>query len=117
QYEWLRSNDPKAVDAHTSLADVYRLKGDISSAVASYQRAKEIAPNDTKVIAMIAFLESISGQNREAIVNLQRQLALDPENIIAMNNLAFALAETGTDLDQALSLAEKAQRKVPNNPG
>ena len=48
---------------------------------------------------------------------MQRQLTLRPDDTLAMNNLAFALAETGTDLDQAQSLAEKAQRKEPNNPG
>ncbi len=36
---------------------------------------------------------------------------------MALNNLAFELAESGTDLEQASALAEKAQRKAPNNPG
>jgi predicted Zn-dependent protease len=34
-----------------------------------------------------------------------------------MNNLAFLLADIGTDLDRALALAEAAQRSAPNNPG
>jgi tetratricopeptide (TPR) repeat protein len=117
QYQWLQSDDPKSAVADASLGDVYRAKGDINSALASYQRAREISPNDPKIIAMIAYLESTSGQATEAIADLRRQLALDPENVIAMNNLAFSLAEMGSDLDQALALAEKAQRKAPSNPG
>jgi tetratricopeptide (TPR) repeat protein len=117
QYEWLRSDDPKSGLAYASLGDIYGLKGDLKSALESYQKARELAPNDSRIIAMVAFLESTSGQDSEAIVNLRKQLAIDPENAVAMNNLAFALAETGTDLDQALSMAEKAQRKIPNNPG
>jgi tetratricopeptide (TPR) repeat protein len=117
QYEWLQTHDLGSVDVHASLGDVYWAKGDIQSALASYNRAREMAPNDPKVIAMIAYMEVAAGKNKEAIPNLQRQLSLDPENAETMNNLAFALAETGSDLDQALSLAEKAQRKLPNNPG
>jgi putative PEP-CTERM system TPR-repeat lipoprotein len=117
QYKWLQSKDPGFVQTYTSLGDIYRAKGDNNGALASYQKAREIAPNDPKVIAMIAYLDSLSGQNKEAIANLQRQLTLEPEDVTAMNNLAFALAETGSELDHALSLAEKARRKAPNNPG
>ena len=116
-YKWLQSKDPGFVQTYASLGDIYRFKGDINGALATYERARGIAPNDPKIIAMVAYLEGSSGQNREAIANLQHQLSLEPENVIAMNNLAFALAESGTDLDKALELAEKAQRKAPNNPG
>src|SRR5208337_564316 len=44
------------------------------------------------------------------------QLAINPEDITALNNLAYELAESGTDLDQASALAERAQRKAPGNP-
>ena len=66
---------------------------------------------------MIAFLQNASGKEVEALTNLRKQLAIDPQNTIAMNNLAFMLADTSTDLDQALTLAQAAQRKAPNNPG
>jgi tetratricopeptide (TPR) repeat protein len=117
QYEWLKSKDTTSVEAYASLGDLYLVKGDISNSLASYQKAREMAPNNPKVIAMVSYLESSSGRNKDAIANLQRQLLLTPEDTIAMNNLAFALAETGTDLDQAQALAEKARRKAPNNPG
>jgi len=118
QYEWLRSKDPKSGDLYASLGDLYQLKGDVNSALASYQRARELAPNNPKILAVIAFLQqNSSGQEQEAIINLTKQLALDPQNAIAMNNLAFALADTGSELDRALALAEAAQRKLPNNPG
>jgi predicted Zn-dependent protease len=64
----------------------------------------------------IALLESNSGQAQQAIATLNQQLRLDPNNAAAMNNLAFNLAETGTDLDRALALAEGVARKFPNDP-
>ena len=118
EYEWLRSRDPKSIQAYVSLGDIYQLRGDVTSALKSYEKAREFAPNDSRIIALIAYLqESASGQTTEAIANLRKQLSLDPENTIAMNNLAFALADAGNDLDQALSLAERAQKKAPNNDG
>jgi tetratricopeptide (TPR) repeat protein len=117
QFEWLRQHNPQSSQAYASLGDIYQLKGDVSTALANYRKASELSPNDSKNIAMVAYLESLSGQNQDAIVNLRKQLAADPENAIAQNNLAMALADTGTDLDQALALADKAQRKMPQNPG
>jgi tetratricopeptide (TPR) repeat protein len=118
EYEWLRSKDPKSIQAYVSLGEMYQLKGDVNSALKSYEKAREFAPNDPRIIAIIAYLQQTTGgQNNQAIVNLRKQLALDPENTVAMNNLAFALADTGNDLDQALSLAEKAQKKAPSNAG
>ena len=117
QYEWLRSKDPKSIQAYASLGGIYQMRGDINNALSSYEKARELAPNDPRIIAIIAYLQTTSGQNSEAITSLRKQLTLDPENTIAMNNLAFALADAGNDLDQALSLAEKAQKKAPSNAG
>jgi tetratricopeptide (TPR) repeat protein len=117
QYQWLQANDPKSPEVYASLGDFYQLKGDLNSALASYQKARDLAPSDPKILAVIAFLQNQSGKEAEAIANLQKQLALDPRNTIAMNNLAFMLADTSTDLDRALTLAQTAQRKAPNNAG
>jgi len=117
QYEWLRSKDPKSVLAYASLGDLYQLKGDINSALVSYQKAQELAPNNPGITAIIAFLQTASGKEIEAVANLEKELALDPQNTVTMNNLAFALADTSTELDRALTLAQTAQRKAPNNAG
>jgi Flp pilus assembly protein TadD len=45
-------------------------------------------------------------------------LRLQPDNAvaaIALNNLAYMLAESGADLDQALSMAQKAKQMRPND--
>lgn len=52
---------------------------------------------------------------KDAIPNLEKLLQLEPGNFVAMNDLAFALAETGVQLDRALALAEAAQRKLLNS--
>jgi len=43
-------------------------------------------------------------------------LKLDPENVQALNNLAYIKAEEGLDLDQALGLVQRAILHAPNDP-
>jgi tetratricopeptide (TPR) repeat protein len=116
QYVWLESHDPKSPDAYASMGKIYQRKGDLNGALSSYRKALELAPKNTQIMAQISFLETASGQRTEAIASLRKQLATNPEDTITENNLAFELAESGTDLDQASTLAEKAQKKAPNNP-
>jgi hypothetical protein len=47
---------------------------------------------------------------------LRTVLKLQPDNPIALNNLAFLLVEGGADLDQALTYAQRAKQKLPNDP-
>jgi tetratricopeptide (TPR) repeat protein len=117
QYRWLQAKDPKSPQAYSALGDLYQVEGSTQDALASYKKAKELAPNDVKLLNAIAVLESKSGQPQQAIATLKQQLALDPDNAAAMNNLAFNLAETGTELDRAQTLAEKVARKFPNDQG
>jgi tetratricopeptide (TPR) repeat protein len=46
----------------------------------------------------------------------KKVLGIDPENAVALNNLAFLGAESGTDLDQAMTFAERAKKRAPNSP-
>jgi predicted Zn-dependent protease len=39
-----------------------------------------------------------------------------PDNIAALNNLAYLDAEEGVDLDQALAHAQRAQQRMPDDP-
>ena len=117
QYRWLESRDPKSAQPYSALGELYVRQGKTAAALASYEKASELAPNDTKVLGAVAILESNSGHADRSIATLKRELALDPGNDAAMNNLAFNLAETGQDLDRALTLAQTVARKFPNEPG
>lgn len=116
QYRWMESKDPKSPQPYFALGELYQKQGATKAALASYEKAAALAPGDTKILSATAVLESDSGQAQQAIPMLKRQLVLDPNNDTAMNNLAFDLADTGTDLDQALSLAQKVARKFPDSP-
>ena len=54
-------------------------------------------------------------QNKLAIRNYQKALDLNPDSIVAYNNLAGLTMEEGGNLDKALALAQKAKEKAPDN--
>jgi tetratricopeptide (TPR) repeat protein len=117
QYEWLRANGSTSVDVLKSLGDLYRDQGDTERAIAAYEKASELAPGDEDILNNLAVLQNDAGQMQAAMATLKKELALDPGDAASMNNLAFDLAETGASLDQALTLAEAAARKLPDDPG
>ncbi|HTW65197.1 MAG TPA: tetratricopeptide repeat protein [Bryobacteraceae bacterium] len=116
QYEWVRSVDPNSVQAYLSLGALYEMQGKTKESLDSYLKAGQLAPNDSRILGSIAILQSKLGATGDAIHTLEKQLARDPKNANAMNNLAFNLAESGKDLDRALLLAESAVRSAPDNP-
>ena len=62
------------------------------------------------MIGTLALVLDGSGKKEEAERAYRATLQLDPDNAIAMNNLAFLLAERGGDLDQALATGAPGRR-------
>jgi len=117
QFQKLLSLDPKSIGLRRRLAEVYGLKGDHGTEILYYQQARDLAPNDVIVVLNLADALARIGRTDEAQAEYQRIVKTHPENAIALNNAAFFLADTNGDLDEALSLAQKALQKVPGQPG
>lgn len=56
-----------------------------------------------------------SGAKDSAFVYYGRALDVDPENMLALNNCAYFMAEEGVDLDKAESMSSITVRKDPSN--
>jgi tetratricopeptide (TPR) repeat protein len=87
-------------------------------ALAVYAEARRRAPNDS--IRSVA--HSLSGivhatlnDARRSIREYRRAIKLDPANSLALNNLAYTLAEQGRDLEHALEMSGKAIEIEPLN--
>jgi tetratricopeptide (TPR) repeat protein len=63
---------------------------------------------------MALAMESV-GMRHEAYPYYKAVLAVDPGNGVALNNLAYLLAEEGRDLDSALTFIQKAKQQYPDN--
>jgi Tfp pilus assembly protein PilF len=58
---------------------------------------------------LAAYYET-KGETEHAIAQYRRAIDADPQNMLALNNLAFALAETQHSPAEALPFAERAAR-------
>jgi Flp pilus assembly protein TadD len=78
-----------------------------------YVRATELEPRLATVHFLLASLYEAQSEYDKAIDRYRRILALDPQNALALNNLAYALAERKQLPKDALPYAEKAYRVLP----
>lgn len=102
-------------EVYSHIGTAQKRKGDLDGALSSFTQAHQLTPNDAKPIVEIALIYDQSGRADLARTNYENALKLDPENAQAMNNLAYLKADEQVDLDRALSLAERARQKMPDN--
>jgi cytochrome c-type biogenesis protein CcmH/NrfG len=72
-------------------------------------------PDDVKVLQMLGTILQSTGWEDEAMEVYEKALELNPENLVALNNLAGLYAQTNRA--KALDLAARAYRIYPDNPG
>src|SRR5262249_4340139 len=111
-----RPKGPESAQLWVQLGEVRRTAGDLKAAGDAYQKARELAPTNPAPILAAAMLYDTSGRTDEALKAYEEVLKLQPDNDVALNNLAYAKADSGTDLDQALAFAQKARQRRPNDP-
>jgi Tfp pilus assembly protein PilF len=64
---------------------------------------------------LLAQLEMNDGKNAAAIEQYRKVVALDEKNVLALNGLAYLLANNKQP-DEALKYAQKAKELAPDNP-
>jgi len=103
-------------DLYMRLAEAQKLKGDFPGAIDSWKKASDLAP--ANVTPLINRAMTLDGMKRftEARPLYDQVLRIQPDNPLALNNLAYLLAEEGNELDAALTLAQRARQKQPNDP-
>jgi tetratricopeptide (TPR) repeat protein len=101
-------------DIYLRLGETYRRKGDFNNAVQVLQKARQTLPDNIMVLSTLALVLDAAQRKPEAKQVYEATLKLDPNNAVALNNLAFLLAETGGDLDDALTKAQRAKSLLPS---
>jgi tetratricopeptide (TPR) repeat protein len=95
------------------IGEVYRRKGDDVSAIAALQKARETLPEDDTVITTLGLTFDHAGHTAEARQIYETAIKLNSNNGVALNNLAFLLAEHNGDLDDALTKGTRAKQLMP----
>ncbi len=114
-YAALLQADPKSADLLSRMAETERRKGDINSAIETFRRASQAAPTDTQPLLQLGLLMDGTGRREQAKPIYEQILRIQPDHPIALNNLAFIKAEEGVDLDEALTMAQRARQKLPDS--
>jgi len=112
----LGDQTPTSIEPQIELATVFQLKGDVHNAIVTLQKAALIQPKDPRPGHLLPNLLDMENRAQEAKQVARKALTSRPKDPIAMNNLAYILAETGDTLDEAVKLARSAVSKSPDNP-
>ncbi len=115
QYKYLLSKDPQSASLHLRIGETYRRSGDLKASVEHFEKARSLAPKDPQASLYLAISYDTGGRRNDAKPLYEEVLNEQPDNVVALNNLAFILAEEGQDLDRALTLAQRAKQRAPNN--
>ncbi len=102
--------------AHRLLGGAYYDKGDFAQAEPHLRRSAETLPSDPVPKLYLGMMAERSGALQQAAAHYQAVLEVAPDNAIALNNLAYILAETTTDLDGALTHIQRARSLAPSDP-
>jgi tetratricopeptide (TPR) repeat protein len=108
--------DKNNIPAMVLLAQLQSADGSTDKAIALYQRAIELSPRDVRLQIALGALYERAGNWQQAESTYQKVLAIDAENPLASNNLAYLLLEHGGSPNVALTLAQAARRGLPNLP-
>jgi tetratricopeptide (TPR) repeat protein len=108
---------PNSADVYLKLGQAYALAGQSEPALRALEKARSLSPSlISDAAAYLGFLLQSSGRREEAEKTYRSVLSSRPGDASTQNNLAFLLATSGRNMDEALSLAKAASEKDPKNP-
>jgi tetratricopeptide (TPR) repeat protein len=103
-------------DLFMRLAHAQRAGGDMTGALESWKKASDLAPTLVDPLLYRATALDEMKRRTEARPLYEQVLRIKPDHATALNNLAYLLAEEGNELDTALTLAQRAKQRAPNDP-
>ena len=111
-----RDNADLAV-VHSTLGDVLRSQEDFEGAIAAYDRALPLLPEDSPTRWILYYSRGIaherSGNWQGSEADFRAALALNPDQPNVLNYLGYSMVEQQRNLDEALDMIERA---VAGNP-
>jgi len=115
QFQSLLDQDAMSPDLLFRLGEAERRKGDLNGSADVFRRCAQAAPNSTVCPLELGLLLEATGRRDQAKPIYEQILKLNPDEAVALNNLAYIKAEEGSDLDQALTMAQRARQRMPES--
>ncbi len=115
---------PGRVDLIETTAHSHLVTYGNTRAIELYHQALELLSDDelwspglaAEAHASLGFLYSRRSVHDRSDHHYRAAIRIDSTHVFALNNFAYSLAQRGTDLDEAVELARRANRLEPGNP-
>jgi len=111
----IKASNPNFVAADLSLAQCDLAEGHTEEArkrLLSLTNSQQVG---AEANLLLGSLEDNSGKPADAADYYRAALKLEPDNVMALNNLAYVLGSNGADLDGALEYAKRAKDLAPDS--
>jgi len=115
EFRRLIEMNPKSFELYMQLGETLRRKGDMQGSLEALKMGQQLAPGNPMANLQLALTLEAAGDRNQARPLYENVIKAQPDNAIALNNLAFMLAEEGRDLDTALTYAQRAKARLPEN--
>lgn len=115
EYRKLIETQPKNFELYMRLGETLRQEGKVQPAIEMLRRGQALAPGNEMANLQLGMTYESAGMRREALPFYENVIKTNDHNPVALNNLAFLLAEDGRDLDRALTYATRARQQMPND--
>ena len=111
-----KSANPKFTPADVSLAQLDLAEGHVNEAEKTLSAVLAQNPQNVPGRMLLASIEEARGNRTAAIDGYRKVLEMQPANVLALNNLAYDLAKSDAQLDEALKYAQKGVELAPDAP-
>ncbi len=108
--------EPTLLTSYGMLAQLYISQKKLDQARLEFENLAARQSKPVGALTMIGIILQAQGRNDLAAKRYEDALAIDSRAAIAANNLAWIHAESGEDLDKALTLAQTATSVLPESP-
>lgn len=108
--------EPELQPAYLMLAELYMRTGEPKESLARLDDLLKKNPSNLTALTLKGMIQTQLGQNDDAQKSYEEALKVNPNFLLALNNLAYLLAEHRKDFDGAFTQAAKARELAPNEP-
>ncbi|HEX9126130.1 MAG TPA: tetratricopeptide repeat protein, partial [Methylomirabilota bacterium] len=113
----LHRADPKAAGPLVLIGALQLGEQNPRAAIDAFEKSLKLNAHSVEAHRGLGQAYSLLGEHDRAEASYREVLKIEGNDVVSLNNLAWILVEVRGKPDQALPLAEKAQRLVPNAGG
>lgn len=103
------ASNPRHVDSHIGVGDIYQIKGDYETAADKYKTARDIEPQNYDANYKLGLMMHLLNRVREAVKSYLDALTINPDSFEANMNLGTAYLQL-SEPSLALPYAERATK-------